>query len=1220
MKTKTNNIFKLLILFMTSLMLFSMTAPMVQYVFADDTTTSDKDKDKDTDKDKDSDKADDTSSASNYKNLMVPSILSTAYADGLKSASSSAGDSKNPDDKAYEKFYTNVNNILAYQNGNGQHVFSNVGTMFGQVGLSSGSSTNDIASLSSVTRKELDSRFSVGNDKLGLAYLNFGNAYTNLIGHANKRDTSSVGAESAAMGLTAASSKVANIGVTILDSFSPAPLILALRDSSVISESKYDNNKLMKLVRENEIIGNIVRFFGDPAPGFPMISTADAIVVSIMVFTFGLALLSVFMNGRHFGETLRKTMVKILVVAVAIPLSARLFDFGIGVLKDVSSAQSNSPEEKTVKTNLLLGPWANVTKFGLPADTTLDVKNNEFVLTPTKIKAINMYVAQKAGIIKDVNAKDAEKDVANYIKRSISADGNKTTIGWTNLIRSSTSTPWKTDKLLQVADALGGNKDVNADVKISDIGYLTEGGLISTPDGTQFSQTGDSSYGFGMTPIAAFNTINTTFDSNKLSVKSNLVNNLTLPTIAVGANTYMYDNDKSDADKKEDDKEQRTISTPINFVLNLVMLFAALGALAKILSAGFGGMLHGGASSTLGSAAGWGELIGAVIALIGGILGLSILISVIDGVMNSLWNMLLNVISIGKWASNITDAMPSGFLDSVGDIPWIGKWIAELVTTIINFVLSLVALFILPRLIKIPIEAFGTWASGLPGYMSEKAQAMENKFTGDYRAGGRGGGNHMANAAAKAAAKSRVQGQAIKTGAAMVGGAALNHMLSKNNNSSVTGDTNNNSEDKNKDGLLAPNESVAEKPEDKNAVNDTHVNDAVSTTDANEIVDGDIIDENEAIDNTEIEGGDESTESQEAIEDSDSFESVTAGDLSESTAQTVANDTTSGDAPTETDASSSVTGDEPVGVDDVAEANDAVSSGAEYGVADAVIEATSDSSIVDKSIDGDSIQSEDSAQSVQSSSEHDSVTQNGNSSDTSTSIDGGQEVNSSESVASSAQSINQSDANVDASQVSRDQSVTSQGGTDNRSNTESKTSSNMSQSSKSINAGDKSATTNNASITGTKANSAKASNTKRAQVSSRASRLVNSVKNNTIVSNVAGTAKGDVTAKEQAVMGAAHIAAGVVGAQDVTQKGVDNLNGRKGKSPDKNPNTSGQKASTGMQTRDEMLIRQQERADDAHRERKQAGGGRPLKTNTKTTTKSESSKTRSFFEKVSDKK
>ena len=119
-------------------------------------------------------------------------------------------------------------------------------------------------------------------------------------------------------------------------------------------------------------------------------------------------------------------------------------------------------------------------------------------------------------------------------------------------------------------------------------------------------------------------------------------------------------------------------------------------------------------------------------------------------------------------------------------------------------------------------------------------------------------------------------------------------------------------------------------------------------------------------------------------------------------------------------------------------------------------------------------------------------------------------------------------------------------------------------------------------------------------------------------------------------MGAAHIAAGVVGAHGLTQHGVDHLNRRKGATSDNNTTNDKttnvvQNMSAGMNANDEMLIRRQEEEDQAFRDRKPAGrpqsstggtqspvGGPQSKTNT--TTKLESTKTRKFFETVSDKK
>ena len=57
----------------------------------------------------------------------------------------------------------------------------------------------------------------------------------------------------------------------------------------------------------------------------------------------------------------------------------------------------------------------------------------------------------------------------------------------------------------------------------------------------------------------------------------------------------------------------------------------------------------------------------------------------------------------------------------------------------------------------------------------------------------------------------------------------------------------------------------------------------------------------------------------------------------------------------------------------------------------------------------------------------------------------------------------------------------------------------------------------------------------------------NKAVNNSVMRNIVGTSSGKVTAKEQFAMGAAHTAAAVVGAQAITQHGVDQINRRKGK-------------------------------------------------------------------------
>lgn len=68
----------------------------------------------------------------------------------------------------------------------------------------------------------------------------------------------------------------------------------------------------------------------------------------------------------------------------------------------------------------------------------------------------------------------------------------------------------------------------------------------------------------------------------------------------------------------------------------------------------------------------------------------------------------------------------------------------------------------------------------------------------------------------------------------------------------------------------------------------------------------------------------------------------------------------------------------------------------------------------------------------------------------------------------------------------------------------------------------------------------------------------NNAVNNSVMRNIVGASSGEVTAKEQFAMGAAHTAAAVVGAQGITQSGVDQINRRNGR-PDSSSSSAAQK-------------------------------------------------------------
>ena len=121
--------------------------------------------------------------------------------------------------------------------------------------------------------------------------------------------------------------------------------------------------------------------------------------------------------------------------------------------------------------------------------------------------------------------------------------------------------------------------------------------------------------------------------------------------------------------------------------------------------------------------------------------------------------------------------------------------------------------------------------------------------------------------------------------------------------------------------------------------------------------------------------------------------------------------------------------------------------------------------------------------------------------------------------------------------------------------------------------------------------SAKANNL--AQKISKAKGAMNqAAANNSVMQNILGTSTGHVSPREQAAMGATHMAAAMVGMQDVTQRGVDQINRRNGKEARSNasslsqsaPLTPGQSAQIVNETAEAMEER--DRIQDVERQRR----------------------------------
>ena len=127
-------------------------------------------------------------------------------------------------------------------------------------------------------------------------------------------------------------------------------------------------------------------------------------------------------------------------------------------------------------------------------------------------------------------------------------------------------------------------------------------------------------------------------------------------------------------------------------------------------------------------------------------------------------------------AESIKDGLPKG-------LKWLFGWLAAPLANLASFIISIFAFMALPQFGKIPIEMFSAKMAELPGNLADRAQQMENKFTGDFRGGGGGfggGGGSRLGSAVGSAFKSGVDSTKGLTQAARCGvGQGLRMGLSK---------------------------------------------------------------------------------------------------------------------------------------------------------------------------------------------------------------------------------------------------------------------------------------------------------------------------------------------------------------------------------------------------------------------------------------------------------
>lgn len=1109
-----------------------------------------------TDKDVKNDN-EDSDKDSDFGDLSIPSRLATAFAQGYDKATSDGqsdalkkGSSTKTtgDSDAIQTVQKNISALL-------DAGFYNVGALYGAVGLKGSSATNNVVQLPQADKPFMRAYLhgTGGNGKMdGFAYYNFGRAWDDMAKKAEAIPPNASGGDEAGQALSNAIGKVAKMGLSLLNNFSPAPIALAFYDARELTNNHFHKpNYIVSAIQRNTTIMEVLQFFGGPAPApLSVMSNSEMIILTILVIDFALSALMLFFNEASFSRYLRKAALKIVVIAAAVPLSMKLYSWALGGLDAVVGQENESIQNKMLEQNLGMALWAD-SRFALPKGVTLVVKDGQFQFDSSQVKAININSARLTGKISASEAGNVTQKVADKIVDAMSEAGdrnNQSSMQWNNVLRRGTNTPYYTDGLNEIADNVGKNSKIKKD-DVAKVGYLSEaGGMTYTSDGSengtyQYHTSSPDAYGFA--PIAAYNFLNTNFTNNGISVISNIKPPV-YPTVAVNANLYGMQTVKS---IKENGDIMRVHPDPlVNFILNLVAMYFGLKAMVTILVGAFGGMIRGSGQSVFGSAEGWGRLIGGVIALVGGMMGISLLISIISSLISAAYGIVLQFISIIPGLNGLQKGM-NQLQSAVSGWPFIGGMLNAALNTVETFVSDAIALIFGIPLMKVPLTAFGEYASGFPDMMADRASAMEARILGGYRGAGHGGGGGMGSKLA-AAAHSNASG--IKQGLSMAAGGAISNFLHDNNNSQSQSNTDNKT-DQGKDGdnKASKQDSMAKlggssvknaanQKNDQNHSDNSSQNDERSANSNNNS-------ENASQDNSQH-ANDQNSEENQTGDEISSNEDTSVGDPNDNALEGADSDSVADSADVGApDSDAAGTGDDSVAGDNQAQGDDQAQEG-DAGVSEG-----------DQSIDESSMSDDDMSEQSMSDDDMANDQTNVDEGNTDNSENGDSQENKAGDVTDAAENVDEnasmnqggdSSESMDASNKSQQQANDNSARTDAKSSSQSVSSTTGAGIKDSMSQGANAASRDGASAKDS-ASSAKGEAESKAgdkgivqaamkpddSVSAKTNKLVSGIKSaGTAVGHAAKmTSEGKTDGTTQVVAGLTHAAASSVGARSMTQ-------------------------------------------------------------------------------------
>ena len=682
-----------------------------------------------------------------YNKLSVDLATATAFEDArnaVKSAEAAELEEMEPE------YWKNIQ-ILTESGG-----FGNVGLLVGPKGTSKNS---DVWSVYQSKISIDNSQIKTYDAKSGSAfskYKAFGGAVQKLNARSQKTKGSANSMQKGLDELSAAGAKLTNLGTQLIKEYNPAPLVLSFLDANELNT--HPQNKLVALVNNNRDLRNLFSLFGTPTGfGVPMSFLIMGIGAFLLLVT---SVLMTLINGRAAGENIRKMMVKVLLGCVAVPLIAKGLDAGINFLGDSAAVQANSPESNYVEQNLNLADWY-ACGFSLPSGVTLTIdEEGQFILSPDDVRRINKFTYKKVWGHTPTDKEMVMKMEMYYNQFKALPMG----VGFSEPIARSTGKPWRTNKFYGVLGNFGSNKalfdgvdNVTEGNLAKKIGYFNSKGLSMAKSGSKWTVSG-SGKNYGISPIAATNLMRTTFTGSSMTVNTNSV---------MGGVVFDVDNGPGVGTSK--------MSGITRFLATFAMIMAAMKGLFTVFAAGFGGVLSGSARGALGSSQGVGQAVGGVVALVGGVFGISIIMTMSFTLLDQMYGVMQTLLSSATGGNDILQP----FKEVVEGWPLVGPLLGDAMKSVARFVLTIMCALTLPKFGGIPVTLFCQYLAELPNRFAERAQQIENKFTGDFRGGGRMPGSNAMALMGQAAASGRAQAGALMGGLGAGLGALAGYGMTK---------------------------------------------------------------------------------------------------------------------------------------------------------------------------------------------------------------------------------------------------------------------------------------------------------------------------------------------------------------------------------------------------------------------------------------------------------